>query len=196
MVAASGRVVLGDRGFRAARARVEARHPAGTAALAAAGLRLRAPMLAERYPDVRVYRSVRQMVREHPPDDLAGLGIGPADRTPLRCRRAALVLWGLFVITGYAVLLLPRDDVAAVAATWWPLLVLGVLAWQAALVALVVRSQARERAPLGRVRPSPRRTGRRRAERRSGRGCGAPRRRVRRRRHCAARPARRRGSRP
>lgn len=147
VIAVSGRVVLGDRGFRAARGRVEA---------VALPLPLRwqprgAPrarrMLAARYPDVQVYRSVRQMVREHPPHDVRELGVGPVDRTPLRCRRAAMALWGLFVLAGYGVLLLPRPRVAAVAATWWPLLVLAVLAWQAAMVALVVRSQPHERAP-------------------------------------------------
>ncbi len=148
-VAAAGRVVLGDRGFRAARARVVAValpvplrwQPRGSA-------RARR-MLAERYPGVEVYRSVRPMVRAHPPEDLAALGVGPVDRRPVRARRAAFVLWGVFVLAGYGVLLLPRPAVASVAATWWPLLVLGVLVWQAALVTLIIRSQPQERSPLG-----------------------------------------------
>ncbi len=147
VVAVAGRVVLGDAGFRAGRGRVVAMtlpvplrwHPRATA-------RVRA-MLAARYPDVQVYRSMRQMLRDHPPDDLSNLGIGPVDRAPARCRRAALWLWALFVLAGYGVLLLPRERVAEIAAGWWPLLVAAVLAWQAAMVTLVVRSQPPAAAP-------------------------------------------------
>lgn len=149
VVAVSGRVVLGDRGFRAARGRIEAVtlpvglrwHPAGAA-------RARR-MLAERYPGVPVFGSSRAMVRAHPPHDVRELGIGPLDRMPLRCRRAAYALWALFVLAGYGVLLLPREAVARTMTTWWPLMVLGVLGWQVALVTLMVRSQPGSGAPGG-----------------------------------------------
>ncbi len=143
VVAVSGRVVLGDRGFRAARGRVEAVALPVPLRWQPRGRARARRMLAARYPGVPVYRSAREMVRAHPPHDVSALGIGPLDRAPLRCRRAALALWALFVVTGYGVLLLPREHVAAVASTWWPLLVLAVLAWQAAMVALVARSQPR-----------------------------------------------------
>lgn len=150
VVAISGRVVLGDRGFRAARARVEAVALPPLLRLQPRGVSQARRMLAERYPGVRVYRTARRMLKAYPPDDVTALGVGPVDRTPLRCRRAALALWALFVLAGYGVLLLPRHRVAAVAATWWPLLVVAVLAWQAALVALFVRSQrgALEKPPV------------------------------------------------
>ena len=141
VVAVSGRVVLGDRGFRAARGRVEAvALPVPLRWLPRGSARARR-VLAEHHPDVRVYRSVRRMVRDHPPHDVRELGVPPVDRTPLWCRRGAFALWGLFVLAGYGVLLLPREEVAALARMWWPLLVLALVAWQVALVALVARSQ-------------------------------------------------------
>lgn len=147
VVAFSGRVVMADRGFRAARGRIEAvalprslrwRPHAAAAARTT---------LAEHHPSVAVYRSVREMVRDHPPDDLGALGVEPPDRSPLWCRRAAFALWALFVVAGHGLLLLPRDRVSAVAAVWWPLLVLAVVAWQAAMVVLLARSSPRERRP-------------------------------------------------
>lgn len=149
VIAASGRIVLGDRGFRAARARVQAVALPVPLRWQPRGAARAREMLAARYPDVQVFRSTRQMVRAFPPHDVRELGIGPVDRSPLHCRRAALALWGLFVLAGYGVLLLPRAVVGQVAATWWPLLVLAVLAWQAALITLVVRSQPQERSPAG-----------------------------------------------
>ncbi len=141
VVAVSGRVVLGDRGFRAARGRVEAVALPVTVRWQPRGAGRARRMLAERYPGVQVYSSVRSMVRDHPPHDVRALGIAPVDRAPMWCRRGALALWGLFVLAGYGILLLPRATVADVARTWWPLLLLGLIAWQVALVALVVRSQ-------------------------------------------------------
>ena len=145
-VAVSGRVVLGDRGFRAARGRVEAVALPLALRWQPGGATRARRMMAARYPGVPVYRTVRRMVRDHPPHDVSALGVGPVGRAPLRCRRAALVLWCLFVVTGYGVLLLPHGRVANVAATWWPVLVLGVLGWQVALIALMVRSQPK---PVG-----------------------------------------------
>jgi len=162
VIAVSGRVVLGDRGFRAGQARVAAvALPVPLRWQPRAAARSRR-MLAARYPDVLVYGSARAMVRAHPPHDLRELGVGPVDRGPLRCRRAAHGLWGLFVLAGYGVLLLPHDRVAQVAATWWPLLVLAVLAWQVALVTLMIRSQPQDRASRGELpgRTPPGRQGR------------------------------------
>lgn len=145
VIAASGRVVLGDRGFRAGQARVVAvALPPSTRWLPRSAARAR-EVLAAHYPSVQVYRSAREMVRDHPPEDVTALGVGPLDRSPQRCRRAAVALWALFVAAAYGVLLLPRDAVADVAQTWWPLVVLTVVGWQALVVALVVRSQPDDR---------------------------------------------------
>ena len=149
VIAASGRIVLGDRGFRSAQARVVAVALPAPLRWQPRGAARARRMLAGSYPDVPVYRSARAMVRAYPPDDVRALGIGPVDRSPLRCRRAAHALWALFVLAGYGVLLLPRESVAAALSTWWPLLVLGVLAWQAALVTLMVRSQPSGRTEIG-----------------------------------------------
>ena len=149
VIAASGRIVLGDRGFRSGVARVEAVALPVPLRWQPRGSTRARRMLAERYPDVPVYRSARAMVRAHPPHDVRELGVGPVDRSPLHCRRAAHALWALFVAAGYGVLLLPRASVAAAMATWWPLLVLGVLAWQAALILLMVRSSPVSRAETG-----------------------------------------------
>lgn len=141
VVAVSGRVVLGDRGFRAARGRVVAVALPALLRLQPRAVGRARRMLAERYPTVQVYGSARRMVRDHPPEDVSALGVGPVDRSPLWCRRAAFALWGLFVVAGWSLLLLPRSTVAPVAATWWPLLLAAVIAWHAGLIALVLRSQ-------------------------------------------------------
>lgn len=139
VIAARGRCMLGDRGFRAASARVEA------VALPLTQLhRLRAARreLSERYPHTRVYRSTRRMLREHPPHDVAALGIVPPPDRSRGYRSAAVVLWALFVVAGYSVVLLPRERAAELAATWWPLLVLLVLAVQGGLIWLLTRLMA------------------------------------------------------
>lgn len=139
VIAARGRCVLGDRGFRAASARVEA------VALPLTSLhRLPAARreLARQYPHTRVYRSTRRMLRDHPPQDVRELGIvPPADRSR-GYRAAAVLLWALFVVAGYSVVLLPRERAAELAASWWPLLVLLVLAVQGGLIWLLTRLMA------------------------------------------------------
>lgn len=134
VIAARGRVVLGDHGMRAAAARVEAvalPWPASTP--------LRRRMLAERYPEAAVYGSVRRMLRNHPPDALDGLGVGGGPSRAARDRRAALVAWLLGVAVLYGLVLLPwtaagPGGIAAGVACF--------LAWQALLVKLFLRSTA------------------------------------------------------
>ena len=139
VISARGRCVLGDRGFRAASARIEA------VALPLTQLhRLRAARreLEAQYPHTRVYRSTRRMLRDHPPHDVRALGIVPPPDRSRGYRAAALVLWALFVVAGYGVWLLPRDQAAELAATWWPLLVVLVLGVQAGFIWLLTRLMA------------------------------------------------------
>lgn len=141
VVAARGRVVLADRGFRAEAARVEAVALPVTVMSPRAAARGRAA-LAARYPGTRVYRSTRRMLRDHPPHDLAALGLQPPPDRSRGYRAVAVLVWALFVVGGYSVVFLPHDAVAGVLRTWWPLLVVAFVAWQAALVLLVSRLMA------------------------------------------------------
>jgi hypothetical protein len=89
VIAARGRCVLGDRGFRAAEARIEAvALPAAVRWNRWEAARARR-MLALRYPRTRVYRSVRQMLKDHPPHDVNALGIHPSGDRSRRYRVAA-----------------------------------------------------------------------------------------------------------
>lgn len=142
VVAARGRCILGDRGFRAANARVEA-----VALPAAVRLRPRAAgrtrrELALHYPGTRVYGSTRRMLRDHPAQDVRELGIVPPPDRSRELRAAAVLVWGVFVLAGYSVLFLPREAVSDVATQWWPGLVAVVLAWQGALIWLLTRLMA------------------------------------------------------
>jgi hypothetical protein len=134
VVAASGRVVLGEHGFRAAAARVEAVALPWTASTPA-----RRRMLAERYPDAAVYSSTRRMLRSHPPDPLDSLGLSAGPSRAARDRRAALTAWLLGVAVLYGLVLLPWTAAGpgGIAAG-----ILGFLAWQALLVRLFLRSTA------------------------------------------------------
>lgn len=152
VIAARGRCILGDRGFRAASARIEAVALPPTVRWWPGAARRTRDSLAARYPGTRVHRSTRAMIRAHPPQDLAALGVRPpADRS--RGYRAALVvLLVAFTAAGYSLAVLPREAVSAVAAQWWPAVIVVVLAWQCALVWLVTRLIS-EQAPH--VEPSP-----------------------------------------
>ncbi len=153
VVAARGRCILGDRGFRAAQARVEAvTLPAAVRWNPSAASRARR-MLAVRYPRTRVYGSARRMLKDYPPQDVRGLGIDPP-RDPSRgYRAAAAVLWVAVVLLTYSLAALPREAVAH-ASRWWPLLVLLAIAWQTGLVWLFTRMIALQTAnPTGTRRP-------------------------------------------
>ena len=142
VIAARGRTVLGDRGFRAASARIEAVALPGVLRLRPrAGARARRE-LEQHYPSTRVYSSTRRMLRDHPAQDVRELGIVPPPDRSRGYRTAAITLWMLFVIAGYSVVLLPRERAGELAATWWPLLLLGAIAVQAAMVWLLTRLMA------------------------------------------------------
>ena len=139
VVAARGRCVLGDRGFRAAEARIEAvALPAAVRWSPPASSRIRR-MLAQKYPHTRVYGSARQMLKDHPPHDVRPLGICPPDDPSRRYRAGvvAILVVGLALTATLAAL--PGVAVAHGFEHWWPLLVLITVAWQAGLVCLVVR---------------------------------------------------------
>ncbi len=156
VVVASGRCVLGDRGFRAAQARIEAvALPATIRWVPFAAARARR-MLAATYPHTRVYGSARRMLRDHPPDDVRSLGIDPPRDRSRGYRTAAAWLWAGFMVLSYSLATAPRGLVAQLASRWWPLLVLLAVAWQVGLVWVFVRLVALQSpAAPGRARDGP-----------------------------------------
>lgn len=139
VIAARGRCVLGDRGFRAAEARIEAvALPVAVRWNPWAASRARR-MLARQYPGTRIYGSARRMVKDHPPHDVRPLGIDPSvDRSHgYRAAAAATYVVGLMVMLALAGV---PGLVVADRFTWWPLFVFfAALAWHVALVCLVAR---------------------------------------------------------
>lgn len=139
VVAVRGRCILGDRGFRAASARIVAvALPPAVRYSPVAARRARA-MLAERYPETVVYGSVRGMLKDHPADDLRALGIDPPADHSRAYRTAAVVLWLTVLVPTYALFVLPTGELSAVAGRVWPLLLLVAVAWQAGIVWLFSR---------------------------------------------------------
>ena len=111
-VEASGLVLMGDRGFRAARARIIAvvtRNRRLAAACAASG--------------VTVYRRRRDLLRDHPPEDLSGLladskpgpeGDEPSRQAAGRFGRVVWgVVWGRVALLALAAALLPAGILLA-----------------------------------------------------------------------------------
>jgi hypothetical protein len=150
VIAARGRVILGDSGFRAAAARIVA-----VSFPRRMGPRRRSRwerMLAERYPEVSVHRSRRRMIRRHPPEDLSGLGIAVGSSPAVRYRWSALALWLCGVVALCSVAIVPRAALTRIGPAEW-LGALGCfLVWQAALVWLVCRSSP---PPAGPTRQEP-----------------------------------------
>jgi hypothetical protein len=139
VVAARGRTILADRGFRAAQARIEAvTLPAAVRWNPLAAARARR-MLARRYPQVRVYGSARRMLKDHPPHDVRELGIDPPPDRSREYRAAAVALSAVVLVLTTALAALPRVAVSGEMVDWWPLLVLLAVAWQAGLVWLITR---------------------------------------------------------
>lgn len=139
VIAARGRTILGEHGFRSAGARIEAvAVPARSHAVPGAARRARRS-IAERYPYTAVYRSRRRMLRDHPPADLAGLGISVSAAASPHRRRRVVAVWavGLVVLCTVAAVLsgaLARAEPLAWASTLGVLLV-----WQALLIRMVGR---------------------------------------------------------
>lgn len=139
VVAASGRCILGDRGFRAAAARIEAvALPGHLVWRPGAAVRARR-MLAESYPRTRVYGTARRMIRDYPPQEVSGLGITPPRDRSRGYRTAALVLSAAVMLPTYALFLLPREAIARTVSAWWVVLVLLFVLWQVGIVWLLSR---------------------------------------------------------
>lgn len=139
VVAASGRCILGDRGFRAAAARIEAVALPGHVLWNPWAVVRTRRMLATRYPDAAVYATARRMIREHPPQDVSGLGITPPVDRSRGYRTAALALSAAVIVPTYALFVLPRDAIAPAMAAWWPAYLLAIVLWQAGIVWLLTR---------------------------------------------------------
>lgn len=150
VIAVRGRCVLGDRGFRAARARIEAvALPVGVRWNPWAAARARR-MLAARYPRTRVYGSARRMVKDHPPHDVSALGIEPPCDPTRRIRAAAAVTFVTGLLATLVLATLPLMA-AGGSARWWLLMVFTfALVWQAALVGLFARLVRLQSPGLGR----------------------------------------------
>lgn len=142
VVAARGRCILGDRGFRAAQARVEAVTLPVPVRWNPRAASLAREMLARKYPQVRVYRSARRMLRDYPPQDVRSLGIDPPRDRSRAYRAAAVTLWGVALLLTSVLAALPRFAVAHRFEHWWPLLVLLAVAWQVGLVWLITQLMA------------------------------------------------------
>jgi hypothetical protein len=140
VVAARGRIVLGDSGFRAAAARIQAVSLPARTRLSPRRRRRCEQALAERYPETLVYRSRRSMLRRHPPEDLSALGIAVRPDPAARYRWTALLVWLGGVLALCSVAVVPRTVLVGIRPAQW----LGVLAcfvlWQAALAWLVSRA--------------------------------------------------------
>jgi hypothetical protein len=139
VIAARGRCVLGDRGFRAAQARIEAvALPVGVRWNPRAAARARR-MLGERYPGVRVYGSVRRMVRDHPPHELQALGLDPPRDRTRRYRSAAAVTYVTGMVLTLVLAALPLVMAGGLGGWWLLAMFVFVMVWQAVLVGLLAR---------------------------------------------------------
>jgi hypothetical protein len=142
VIAARGRCVLGDRGFRAAEARIEAvALPATVRWNPPVASRMRR-MLATTYPRTQVYGSVRRMVKDHPPQDVRALGIQPPSDRSRGYRAAVAAICALGLVLTAVLAALPRAAAAHGFEYWWPVIVFFTVAWQAGLVWLVARLMA------------------------------------------------------
>lgn len=150
VVAASGRCILADRGFRTAAARIEAVALPGHLWWNPWAVARARRMLAARYPGITVYATAGRMIRDHPPQDLSGLGIIPPVDRSRGYRTAALVLSSAVIVPTYALFLLPREAIALAMAAWWPAFVLAVVLWQAGIVWLLTRLLALQTGDPGR----------------------------------------------
>ena len=137
VVSAQGRCILGDRGFRASAARIEAVALPATVRWHRPTARRTHEMLAAKYPGTVVYGSVRRMLREHPPDDVSALGVTPPRDRSRGYRMAVVGLWLLVLVTTYALAALSRDGV--VVSRWWPVMLVLAIAWQTGMVVLFAK---------------------------------------------------------
>lgn len=138
-VAVRGRCILGDRGFRAAQARIEAVALPAVVRLNPWSSRRARSMLAVKYPQTVVYGSARQMLKDYPPQDVSALGVDPPPDRSRGYRTAAFVLWLAILLPTYALIALPGEGIAVIMTRWWPLVLLLAVGWQAGMVWLLSR---------------------------------------------------------
>ena len=140
VVAARGRIVLGDTGFRAAAARVLAVSLPRRARLSRRRRRHCERLLAERYPGVCVYRSRRRMLRRHPPEDLSALGIAVRPSRASRYGWTALAVWLAGVLALCSVAVVPRPVLFGITPAGWLGALVCFVLWQVLLGWLVSRA--------------------------------------------------------
>jgi hypothetical protein len=140
VVAARGRIVLGDSGFRAAAARVQAVSLPHRVRFSPRRRRRCKQVLAQRYPGASVYRSRRHMLHAHPPDDLSALGIVVRPSRAPRYRWTALFVWLAGVLTVCSVAVVPHPVLVGISTAGWLVALACFVLWQAALVWLVCRA--------------------------------------------------------
>ena len=139
VVAASGRCILGDRGFRAASARIEAVALPGHLIWSPRAAARAKRMLKASYPGARVYATARQMIRDHPPQDVSALGITPPLDRSRGYRTAAIVLGAFVMVSTCALFLVPRTTIAGMVSAWWGVFLLVVVLWHVGVVWLLTR---------------------------------------------------------
>jgi hypothetical protein len=142
VISVRGRCILGDRGFRAAQAHVDAVALPASVRWSPGAARRAREMLATTYPETVVYDSTRQMLKDYPPHDVRGLGIDPPPDRSRGYRAAAMVLWATVVLPTYGLVAVPRETIADVVAHWWPLVLVLVIGWQVSMVWLFTRMLA------------------------------------------------------
>lgn len=129
VVRGSGAIVLGEHGFRAERAEIVAVALPGRRTSTRAKRDRVAAVVRRHYPEVRVVDDLRTLERDHPPDDLAALGV-VARPTGHTDHRVWSLGWVLGVLALAALLLSPDVSGAFLRAGGWMVLVAGFVAWQ------------------------------------------------------------------
>ena len=145
VVAARGRIVLGDHGMRAEQAEVVAvLTPRGARAPGRARRRFES-RVARHLPGVGIVDSVAEARRDFPGDDLSSLGLHVAT-TPLRRHRPMWTLgWVVGVVAlyaGLALLALSGSAAAWLRGDGWPLVLLALVGWQGWLLVVGGRASA------------------------------------------------------
>jgi hypothetical protein len=138
VIAVRGRVVLGDHGFRAEAARVEAVALSWLTSASPGARRRARAALRRRYPHATVYGTRRAMLREHPPHDLSALGIRVEPSPAGRYRRATYAL-GLAGLLALHVAFLAGRAAGSLSPVVVGLGLVAFVAWQVGLVVLAQR---------------------------------------------------------
>ena len=137
VISVRGRTILGERGFRAADARISAVALPWSMWLRPRAVRRARQMLSNQYPQTTVYASRRRMVREYPCEDVSALGIEAPPGRARRYTQLALGLWVAVLVAFYSLVLLLPDGQTP---HWvWLLVVIGIVAAQIGAVPLAAR---------------------------------------------------------